>query len=53
MSYSARAEGLVNMNTQKDETNSTCIWSSQGNCYSKNDALQKHKSNGLFIQWRH
>ena len=29
---------------QKDGTNTTSIWSSRRNCYSYNDALQKHES---------
>ena len=34
---------------RKDESNATCIWSSQINCYCNNYLLQKHKCNGLLL----
>ena len=36
---------------RKDGANTTSIWSSQRNCYSYYDALQKHEINGSLIDF--
>ena len=37
---------------RKDGANTSSLWSPQRNCCSQNDALQKHKSQGLLTRWR-
>ena len=46
-------QGISFHTERKDRADTTSIWSYQRNCHCYNDALQKHKSNGLVTWWRY